>query len=295
MHCPTTSDSGVELPIRPEAIAFDMDGTLLDYDGRLSDAVAKAVRIISKAGIKVFLITGRLQSGTVPTWRALELDTPIAACNGAHVGFPDKVPFHHVTLGEDARRKIIELELRHNLYVNYYIDDIVYAMHEGPERDWYSRQFSPVVKSPGLDDILSRRLPTKCVCIVPEADLQVYKQLFSDELGDEAHVTQSNTRFIEILPPHSDKGTGLLKLAEWAGISVEQCVAVGDAMNDLPMLEIAGFAISFKSADPRLAECVDMLLPPLWEDGIDILARCILGMTDSGRFLTSRSRRFEKK
>ena len=292
MEFPTLSDTGVQLPIHPEGIAFDLDGTLLDYDGHLSDSVARAVRLIMRAGIKVFLITGRLQNGAEKYWREMCLDTPLATCNGAYVGFPDHEPFFHIRLGEKARDIILDLEERHGLYVNYYIDNLVYAMHDGAEREWYSRQFSPVLRAVDRGDIVSRRLPTKCLCITTESEQDRVRELFSEALGELATITRSNERFIEILPPGADKGVGLKVLADWAGSPLERFIAVGDAMNDLPMLQTAGFAIGFKSGDPRLVEHVDMLLPPLWEDGMEILAKCILGMTNSGRFLTSRSRRF---
>lgn len=295
MDCPIESARGVKLPIRPVGIAFDLDGTLLDYDGRLSEAVAASVRLIARAGIKVFLVTGRLENSCEPYWRELRLDTPMATCNGAYVGFPGQEPFLHIRLSERVRDAILRIERENGLYVNYYIDNQVYALHDGPEREFYTRRYSPVELVAGAADIAARRPPSKCVCIVPESEQSRVTALFADALGDEVGITSSNNRFIELLPPDANKAVGLKALADWCGVPLEKMAAVGDGMNDLPMLQAASFSISFSSGNPRLAEHVDMLLPPLWEGGMDILARCILGLTDSGRFLTSRSRRFFKK
>lgn len=295
MEFPCKSDTGVDLPIHPEGIAFDLDGTLLDYDGHLSDSVARAVQLIARSGIKVFLVTGRTQIACERYWQELGLDTPVATCNGAHVGFFGEEPFHHIRLSEKARDIIMKVETENNLYVNYYFDDRVLSVTDGPDRDFYSHQFVTVQLANSREEIRAMGPPTKCLCITSEEEQPRIMQLFSQALGDEALVTRSNTRFIELLPPGADKAVGLSALSRWSGIPLERFIAVGDAMNDVPMLQAAGFAIGFKSGDPRLGDFVDMLLPPLWEDGMEVLAKCVLGMTKSGRFFTPRSNRFFKK
>ncbi|MCC8180613.1 MAG: HAD family hydrolase [Planctomycetes bacterium] len=294
MESPLFSNSGIPLPINPLGIAFDMDGTLLDYDGHLSESVARSVRAIANTGIKVFLVSGRIQSGIEEFWNELGLDTPVGSSNGAMVGIPGQEPIFHMRLSKEARNIVLDLEKKHSLHLHYYIDDRAYTLEDGPDRDWYSRQFTYVEWLDSVEDLLSRRLPTKALCIAPEKDHARVKKLFADALGDLATVTESNERFVEILPVGADKGLAVTTLAEYSNIPIERMVAVGDAMNDQPMLDIAGFAITFKSGNPKLFEHADMILPPLWEDGMNILAKVILGLTDSGRFLTSRSGRFLK-
>lgn len=289
------SDTGIKLPIRPKAIAFDLDGTLLDYEGNLTPGVEKAVKLMAASGLKVFLITGRLQPSCEKFWRKFGLDTPMATCNGAQVGFPDSPPIFYTHLSLSARDKIMELEVGHNLYVNYYINNLVYSVSDGPVREYYSQNYSPVILVESLDEIRAMDLPTKCLCIVDEIDNPAVTSIFADALGNEINLTESNKRFIELLPPGADKAEGLRQLVKWAGITIEECVAVGDGLNDLPMLQAAGFSITFNSGDQRLREHVDMVLPPLWQDGMDTLAGVVLGMTDSGRFMTTRSQRFLKK
>jgi hydroxymethylpyrimidine pyrophosphatase-like HAD family hydrolase len=189
----------------------------------------------------------------------------------------------------------MELETRHNLYVNYYLDSSVYCAHDSPLREWYAKHYSLNVNLLPLEKIAALGLPMKCLSIVETGEHAPVSRLFASALGDQAKLTASNDRFIEILPPEADKAEGVRQLSLWSGIPLADFVAVGDGLNDLPMLEAAGFSITFNSGDPRLAEHADMVLPPLWEDGMDMLAKVVLGLTESGRFLTRRSNRLFRK
>lgn len=289
------SDTGVKLPIRPRAIAFDLDGTLLDYDGNLTRGVADAVKLMVRSGLKIFLVTGRLEAGCEAFWRQFGLDTPMATCNGAQVGLPGQPPIFHARLSREARAIVMDIETSRDLYVNYYVGNQVFSASDTRDREWYSSLYAPVSLVDGLAEIEAMDLPTKCLCIVQPEDNAAVTSLFADALGRLANLTESNSRFIEILPPNADKAEGLRQLAAWAGIPLGECVAVGDGLNDLPMLREAGFSITFDSGDRRLVEHVDMVLPPLWRDGMDVLAKVVLGMTDSGRFMTPRSQRFYRK
>jgi 5-amino-6-(5-phospho-D-ribitylamino)uracil phosphatase len=44
----------------PRMVALDIDGTLVDANGFLPDAVAEAVELVVQAGVPVVLSTGRL-------------------------------------------------------------------------------------------------------------------------------------------------------------------------------------------------------------------------------------------
>jgi phosphoserine phosphatase len=55
------------------------------------------------------------------------------------------------------------------------------------------------------------------------------------------------------------KADALRSWAKQSGLSVEECVAVGDGANDIKMLEAAGFAVAF-SAKPILRQYADYVI-----------------------------------
>lgn len=274
----------IELPVQPEAMAFDLDGTLLDYEGRMAGNVLEAVKRIMSTGIKVFLLTGRLLASCEHFWRELGLATPLATCNGAHIGVPGQEPLFHKRHEPDIFSAVIDLAEQHDLYVNYYIDNRVYALKDGPDFDYYSLAYCPVNLAKGREELMRLGRPTKMLCIAAENETPATRRLFAEHLGERVDITESSRRFVEIMVPDVNKGTALQFLADWSGIPKNKWMAVGDGLNDLPMLQIAGFGITFESGDDRLFGHVDAVLEPLWRGGMRQLADSILGMTRSGRF-----------
>ena len=73
---------------RYQAIALDMDGTLLNRDHKISSATRAALAQARAHGIKVLLVTGRHFMTARPFHHELALDTPIICSNGAYLYDP---------------------------------------------------------------------------------------------------------------------------------------------------------------------------------------------------------------
>lgn len=74
----------------------------------------------------------------------------------------------------------------------------------------------------------------------------------------------------EVVPPIVDgamKADCLKKIAASEGLSLEQCIAVGDGANDLPMLRLAGLGIAFR-AKPLVRSSANQSISAMGLDGI---------------------------
>jgi phosphoserine phosphatase len=74
----------------------------------------------------------------------------------------------------------------------------------------------------------------------------------------------------EIIPPIVDgagKADRLAQIATQEGLSLEQCIAVGDGANDLPMLRLAGLGIAFR-AKPVVRSSARQSISAMGLDGI---------------------------
>lgn len=71
--------------MRYQAVAFDLDGTLLSSQSTILESSKKAIQKIREKGIKVFIVTGRHHTAVKPYYVELALDTPVVCCNGTYL------------------------------------------------------------------------------------------------------------------------------------------------------------------------------------------------------------------
>ena len=88
----------------PGLLAADLDGTLLDGNGQPHASDLLAMRALSRTGVPITIITGRLYSGTRPTAVALGLTGPVGCVDGSHLvsASTHTTLMHHGIRGEHA-------------------------------------------------------------------------------------------------------------------------------------------------------------------------------------------------
>ena len=86
-------------------LAVDLDGTLLDLEGRPHVGDVAAIRAALAAGIRVTIVTGRLYSGTRAVVEQLGLSGAVGCADGSHlVDARDHTTLLHIAVqGQSAR------------------------------------------------------------------------------------------------------------------------------------------------------------------------------------------------
>lgn len=90
--------------------------------------------------------------------------------------------------------------------------------------------------------------------IITHTDPRVLQHIY-EEMKPLLHgidITFSSNRYLEFLPAHENKGTGLLRLAALLGIDAAQTLAIGDNINDIEMLQAAGLGIGVHNLNPKI-------------------------------------------
>ena len=115
-----------------------------------------------------------------------------------------------------------------------------------------------VVTSEPLSEFVLRKKPKirKVLAMVTAEQKQAVYQKAKEELGDEFYVTYSAAFLVEVTSKQYSKGTAVRFLADYYHVPIEKTIAVGDSLNDLPMLTAAGLGLAVKNADAALKEQV---------------------------------------
>lgn len=96
-------------------------------------------------------------------------------------------------------------------------------------------------------------------------DIERARQLIESRTFD---VDLVDTKYaVHIKSRSINKGTGLVKLAELMGLAPKDFVAIGDSMNDVEMLQVAGFGIAVANGDEKIKKAAEHVTTATFGDG----------------------------
>ena len=239
-------------------IALDIDGTLVDDEKRLPPANREALEAAQAAGVRVAIASGRMTPRIESIEELLGIDCIIVAYNGAKVVTPrseGRNTISHQPLPADVANFFIGYSHDNGHLLNFYHDDVLYAQ-EGEDR----RRFMEIYAGrTGAEYNVSADLerfrgqqPTKLILLADPAERDRLHDQFCDEFGERAFITKSDPEYLEIMAPGVHKGSGLATMAAHYGLTTDEVMGVGDAENDLGLLEEAGLGVAVANADPRV-------------------------------------------
>lgn len=225
-----------------KAIAFDFDGTLIDFNYNATDYTRKALDLLKDSQYKVCLSSGRpcflAKKAFTNTFGEYPLDY-IFGCNGSE--FEDCKNNKTTLLYSLKQNEIVELA---NLLKNDYLTICVYNGEEflvdkpidDPELiGWLNaRWLKPVVFDFNKNDVER----SKVLILNKKADRERENQ-FVESIKDELssfNYAYSSPNCLEIAPKGVSKAKSVEKLAELLECTNKQILSFGDMANDMPML-----------------------------------------------------------
>lgn len=254
-------------------IALDMDGTLLNEDKVITDKTKAALKKAGDMGVKIVLASGRPIEGLDRYLEELNLvkeDEYVLSYNGCLVQ-------------ETKTKKIIcefglkgkDLQYFYDLSCSLGVNIHAFSPQRGlitPKNSKYTEveaninqieinicDFSTVKED---EDII------KIMFIDEPEILEKAIEALPKELYDKYNIVKSTPFFLEVISKDAGKGVGLKALAQYLNVKQEEVIAVGDAGNDLDMIEYAGLGVAMANASENVKEIANYITDSNNEDGI---------------------------
>lgn len=245
-------------------IALDLDGTLLDSNGIISNKTCDAIKEAIKRGIEIVPATGRNIGLICEEIKAIDGIRYAITSNGAAVIDirEERVIFSNF-INLDILKRIIDLIKNYPIVIELYADGHAYVdrdVFDNPEKyNLNENQIHLMAYNHILIDnffnLIDESKDTnwiKCVekINIPFLNEDIKKKVLknlSDEVN-EIKITSSGKDNLEINISSANKGNGLEKLVNILGIRLEEVAAIGDNNNDIEMIEISGLGIAMGNA-----------------------------------------------
>jgi HAD superfamily hydrolase (TIGR01484 family) len=169
--------------------------------------------------------------------------------------------------------RAIEIARAHDWHRQAYVDDELFCEQDRPEAHFYARIAGvPIQFVDDLAAVVSGG-STKIVCVSEDRGVvEACIAAMSAEFGERARVTRSMEEFVEMSSPRVNKASATEVVCRRTGLSLAEAVAVGDAPNDVDMLEASGCGIAVRIARPEVLIAADATCAPPDQAGVaDVL------------------------
>jgi len=279
--CRSAHVATADMP-RYRLLAIDIDGTLVNSQNELTEPTRAALLRAKQAGVEIVLATGRRYSRTLPLVEPLELNVPLITASGALIKRAEdhttlfRAQFAHGAL-ERCLKLVAEAGFDAVLYADTYAEGFDYYCARTTSdrvelKDFFAKNIgceriaADLMSAPPPGIFAGFAMGNRAEMVELEAHL---KRHLPDDLY--VHVLRSPryTGFMcEIAPAGVSKWTGVRHLAEQWGIGPEEICAVGDDVNDIPMIEAAGLGVAMDNALPEVKAAANRIAPSHDEDGL---------------------------
>ena len=234
-------------------VVTDVDGTLVQPDKSLAPGTVAAAGRLRDAGIPLGIVSARPPRGM--RWIAEELGLMglLAGFNGGTVMQPDGTVVEQHAVPADAVRIALDLFARRGVSPWLFTADEWLALDpNGPhvEHERHTVRFNErIVES--FDAYVAEA--GKVVGVSDDAPLLADVELeLQGLLGGSANAKRSQTYYLDLTHRSADKGQAVRTLAAHMDVALEDVAVLGDMANDLPMFDVAGYAIAMGNGTPEV-------------------------------------------
>ncbi len=264
-------------------LAINIDGTLLQSNGKLTKETKEAIEYVQDKGIYVTLFTSRNFQATKKIAKALKIPSLLVSHSGAFISSKLDEPFFEKRIEEEEAYEIVKrlekydcnIRLSHEHFSignrkKLQSNLVAKAVLNNADPVFYPIQFVESLSDSILENSIS---PLKIECH------------FSDEVEKNKVKKEINQKYphldclcdeekkIEIVRKGVSKYSGLKRLGEHLGVSYHEMVVIGDNYSDLPLIEHAGLGVAMSNAPVEIKKVADWITRSNDQNGVPYMIK----------------------
>lgn len=259
-------------------IVSDIDGTLLNSEGCLTDRTDRALGEVHRRGIHTVIATGRAYTALPEQIKSLKSVEYVITSNGTSIfRLSDGKRIYGRDMPESLVRRVYSVFKQYPYPVEVFIEGQAYttkAYYDCPRAfgisemsaGYVRRTRKPVLDMAGFIEKEAKHIEGMDIVIDnPEMKNKIRKET---EALENIYVTTSEAHYIEVAAKGCSKGAALSYLARKLHVSLSEAAAFGDGENDLEMIKKCGIGIAVGNGCALLKAAADITALSNDEDGV---------------------------
>lgn len=249
----------------------DFDGTLVRDDGTISQKNKEAIARYTKSGGVFAVCSGRMTASILPRVRELGLQGLVASFHGSVIS--------DIATGEVLKCGAFENELAYEIirkleefgyHTHIYTADKMYCNIADEALAMYEKvcRVKAEIRENLYEFAKSNKLRiVKAVVFVHEHERAQTEERLRKAFPKGCYVASSAKYLVEVMPEGRNKGEAVAFLAKYYGVDAGEIAAIGDMINDIPLVAAAGGKFAVENAEDEL-KAIACVVPSCEDDGV---------------------------
>ena len=277
-------------------VAIDLDGTMLDSYGRVTENTKNTIKKVEEQGVEVVIASGRPIDSIKTIAKEIESKNYFIAGNGAIVYDVKKDEIiYEKTMSKEKVLEIIKICEENSISYNVYTEqeilatslkyNVLYYHKENLKKEESKRTKINIVNNmyEYIKDKEDARFLKITICdeskSVFNSIIRKLREINDIEILEVSHMARKTIvqgteeypisyYYTEISTNDVDKWNAIEFLIKKLNIKREEVMVIGDNANDKMMIEKAGLGIAMKQSAPSIIELADEVTEGNNEDGV---------------------------
>lgn len=272
-------------------IAIDIDGTLLNKKGEITERTKEVLKRASESGVYIVLTSGRLTEKVKEFSQEIGANDYLIAENGASVV--------NLKTGEIEYSRYMPIEVvshvldvcqENNIYYMVYTSkEIIVKSLKYMAMFFHKQNYNPnariktIIAGRDYIDTIEDPFTRLMICDedraiyngiigklseIPEIDVTPVPHISNKILqvdGEEKEIIYS---YADIAAKGANKWSAIESLIQKLGIMPSEVIAIGDNINDISMIENAGWGVAMANGSPHVRAIAKEIAPSNDDDGV---------------------------